>query len=139
MTPLASGGRFDQDRLSLPNMNRRRIYGICLVKNEDDVIAQTLTFATRYCERIFVIDNGSSDETWNVVQDLSRNHPAIVPFEQTLQPYGDWLRAIVFNAVHRELSDADWWLILDADEFLAEDPGPVIEAAAKNGADLVTT
>src|SRR5215813_10483097 len=99
-----------------PLMHRVKLYGICLVKNEDDVIAQTLTYATQYCDRIFVLDNGSTDETWHIVLRLAQQNSAIVPFEQTLQPYGDWLRAMVYNAVHGELSADDWWLILDSDE-----------------------
>jgi len=112
--------------------------GICLVKNEDDVIAQSLTFAAQYCDRIYVIDNGSSDETWSIVNDLARRNAAIIPFEQTLEPYGDWLRARVFNEMHSKLSDADWWMILDADEFFAEDPRVAIETANREHADMVT-
>src|SRR6478672_3695702 len=120
-------------------MSEGRVYGICLVKNEDDIIEQSLTFAAAYCERIYVLDNGSTDDTWEIVLDLARKHTKIVAFEQTFEPYGDWLRARVFNAVHRELSDNDWWMILDADEFLAEDPRPALEAAVVENADVVST
>jgi len=118
-------------------MSPGRIYGICLVKNEDDIIAQSLTYAAKYCDRIYVLDNGSTDNTWEIVQDLARKHGKIVAFEQTFEPYGDWLRARVFNEVHRELSNDDWWLILDSDEFLAEDPRPVLKAAVVEGANVV--
>jgi hypothetical protein len=70
---------------------------------------------------------------------LAQQNTAIVPFEQTLKPYGDWLRAMVYNAVHSELSQDDWWLILDSDEFLAEDPRPVIETAVGERANIVNT
>lgn len=120
-------------------MSRPRIYGICLVKNEDDIIAQSLTFAAKYCERIFVIDNGSTDDTWNIVQRLAARSATIVPFEQTFEPFDNGLRSRVYNAMHRELSEDDWWYIVDADEFLAEDPRPVVEQAVKAGADVVNT
>jgi glycosyltransferase involved in cell wall biosynthesis len=97
----------------------------------------TLTFASRYCDRIFVIDNGSSDRTWDIVQALARQNPRIVAFEQCFLPYGDALRARVYNRFHHERSAADWWLILDADELLAEEPGPVITQAVGEGADLI--
>ena len=38
-----------------------KLYAICLVKNKDDVVGQTLIFATCYCDKIFVIDNGSTE------------------------------------------------------------------------------
>jgi glycosyltransferase involved in cell wall biosynthesis len=120
-------------------MHQAHIDAICLVKNEDDVIAQSLLFATQYCDRIFVIDNGSTDDTWTIVNDLARQNPVIVPFEQTLSPYGDWLRARVFNEIHSKRPDDHWWMILDADEFFAEDPRVAIDAAVRQRADLITT
>jgi glycosyltransferase involved in cell wall biosynthesis len=114
-----------------------KIYAICLVKNEDDVIGQTLTYATSYCDMIFVIDNGSTDQTWHIVQNLSKQHPQIVPFVQTLDRYDDGLRWLVYDAYHQELTDQDWWMILDGDEFLAEDPRPVIQEAMKKRADVI--
>jgi len=118
-------------------MGRGRVFAICLVKSEDDIIAESLTAAARYCERIFVIDNGSTDDTWNIVQRLAKQSDTIVPFAQTLEPFDNGMRSKVYNAMHGELSDDDWWLILDADEFLADDPRPVIEAASKTGADTI--
>ena len=114
-----------------------KLTAICLTKNEDDIIAQTLQYATRHCDRIFVIDNGSTDDTWNVVQAIAKRHPQIIPFEQTLLPYDDALRARVYNEIHGELSDDDWWMILDSDEFLAEDPRPLMQEAMAAGADVI--
>ena len=118
-------------------MGRGRVFAICLVKSEDDIIAESLTAAARYCQRIFVIDNGSTDDTWNIVQRLAEQSSTIVPFEQTLEPFDNGMRSKVYNAMHSELSNDDWWLILDADEFLADDPRPVIEAASNAGADTI--
>jgi glycosyltransferase involved in cell wall biosynthesis len=114
-----------------------KLYAICLVKDEDDIIAQTLTYAARHCDRIFVLDNGSTDATWDIVKDVAKDQPRIVPFEQTFRPYHDGLRALVYNEVHQELSDDDWWMILDSDEFMAEDPKALIEMARCDRADIV--
>ena len=120
-------------------MNRPKIYALCIVKNEDDIIAQSLEFASRYCDRIYVLDNASTDETWNIVQRLARQDARIVPFGRTDEVFHLGLRARIVNAVHGELSDADWWLILDADEFLAEDPRPIIALATAAGRDCLNT
>lgn len=114
-----------------------KLYAICLVKNEDDVIAQTVNHALRYCDRILVIDNGSTDETWRIVRSLAEQDPRVVPFMMTHEPYDEGLRWLAYEAYHRELRDQDWWLILDGDEFLAEDPQPVLKRAAEEGADIV--
>lgn len=118
-------------------MKNPRLYGLCVVKDEDDIIAQTLTYATRCCDKIFVLDNGSSDETWQIVQSLGKQNPEIVPFGRTPEPWRDGLRSIVYNEVHRKISNEDWWLILDSDEFLAEDPRPVIQRAMLESMDII--
>jgi glycosyltransferase involved in cell wall biosynthesis len=117
--------------------SRMKIYAICLVKNEDDVVGQTLTYAARYCDKIFVIDNGSTDSTWQIVQGLSKKQLQIIPFMQTQERYDDGLRWHVYEAHNRELTDSDWWMILDSDEFLAEDPRPVIGEAMRKRADVI--
>jgi glycosyltransferase involved in cell wall biosynthesis len=114
-----------------------KLYGICLVKNEDDIIAQTLTYALRYCTRIFVIDNGSTDETWRIVQSLSEQYPQVVPMLQTHESFNNALRALAYNKYHADFSDSDWWMILDSDEFLAEDPHPVIQSAMHDKAEII--
>jgi len=114
-----------------------KLYAICLVKNEDDIIAETLTYAARHCDKIFVLDNGSSDATWDIVKNLARTENRIIPFEQTTRPYNDGLRALVYNQIHAELSDDDWWMILDADEFMAEDPKALIQEAKRDRADII--
>ncbi len=118
-------------------MNRTRIFGICVVKDEDDIISQTLMFASQYCDQIFVLDNGSTDRTWSIVQELARDNRVIVPFQQTTELFGNHLRALIYNAFHREFSENDWWLILDGDEFLAEDPRPLIQMAIDSRAERV--
>ncbi|BAU48101.1 glycosyl transferase family 2 [Sulfurifustis variabilis] len=114
-----------------------KLYAICLVKNEDDVIGQTLAHAARYCDGIFVIDNGSTDGTWDIVRDLAARDPRIVAFARTLEPYDDALRWPPYEEYHGRLSDDDWWLILDGDEFLAEDPRPVIAEASREPAEVI--
>lgn len=114
-----------------------KLYAICLVKNEDDVISQTLVHAAKYCDQILVIDNGSTDCTWQIVQKLSEADPRVVPFLQTTQPYDEGLRWYAYDAYHKDLSERDWWLILDGDEFLAEDPRPLIAEAIAEQADII--
>lgn len=114
-----------------------KLAAICLVRNEADVIAETLTHAAQFCDRIYVIDNGSTDDTWAIAQRLAGEDPRIVALEQNATPYSDGLRAIAYNRFHAERGADDWWLVLDGDEFLAEDPAPVIEQAEREGAGLV--
>lgn len=114
-----------------------KLYGICLVKNEGDIIEQCLTHALQFCDRIFVIDNGSSDGTWEIVQSLAQKHDQIVPHSQILDRYREGIRTLVYNEYNQKLTDEDWWIRLDGDEFLYTDPRSVMADANKAKADFI--
>jgi hypothetical protein len=99
-----------------------RIFGLYLVKNEADVVAESLIAASSWCDKVFVFDNGSTDGTWDLIQDLARNTPQVVPFKQDPAPFRDGLRSDIFNAYRAEARASDWWCRLDADEFYLDDP-----------------
>ncbi len=98
-----------------------KIYAISLVKNEEDIIAENLMHASKWCDKIYVLDNGSTDNTWQIVNDLSNN--IIIPYKSENVPYRDSLRQEVFEHFRKELVDGDWVCFkLDADEFYIDDP-----------------
>ena len=43
-----------------------KIYSLLVVKNEADIIAHTLTDAARWSDKIIILDNGSTDGTWDM-------------------------------------------------------------------------
>ncbi|MBW4452185.1 MAG: glycosyltransferase family 2 protein [Nostoc indistinguendum CM1-VF10] len=114
-----------------------KIYAICLVKNEDDIISQTLSHAIKFCDKVIVLDNGSTDETWSIVQSLAKYNSQIIPFGQLKVPFQNGLRSLVYNEFHHTLTDEDWWLRLDGDEFLLQDPRPVIQKALDEKSDFI--
>jgi hypothetical protein len=99
-----------------------QIHAMCIVKNESDIIAQTLAAAVSWCDYIYVWDNGSDDDTWKIVQKLATEHPQIVPFKQEDKPFTDFLRSEIFFAYRHRSSEDDWWCLLGADEFYVTDP-----------------
>ncbi len=99
-----------------------KIYSLLLVKNEADIIASSLIDACRWSDKIVVIDNGSTDGTWEKVQSLAKDHPQIIPFLRYEGPFHIGLRAKAFHAFKHELRRGDWWCVrLDADEFYPGD------------------
>ena len=97
-----------------------RVHGMTLVKNEADVIRQSLVAATAWADAIYVYDNGSDDDTWTIVQELATAHPQIVPHKQKARPFGERMRGELFRRYRGEAGD--WWATLDADEFYIDDP-----------------
>ena len=123
---------------TIPDHDGPRLYGLMIVKNEDDIVEQSMLHALQYCAKIVVMDNMSSDATWATVGMLAARHPGRVIAHCRLdRTFDDSLRAIAYNAFNAELSRHDWWLRLDADEFLNEDPRPFLAAANAEQADFI--
>lgn len=100
-----------------------RIYALCVVKNEADVIAYTLNKAAEWATKIFVLDNGSTDDTWKIIKELGRANSSVIPWKQLLEPFYDGIRGEIFNHFSEEAKEGDWWCFrLDADEVYFEDP-----------------
>jgi hypothetical protein len=99
-----------------------RIHGLCVVKNEADVIGETLRAAGRWCDYIYVLDNGSADETWSIVCELARQEERIVPFKRDDRLFYDGIRDDIFHNFKANARRGDWWCILDGDEIYVDDP-----------------
>ena len=104
-----------------------RIHGVMTAKNEADVIGNVLEAATRWCDFIYVYDNGSVDGTWDIVQDLARRHACILPVRRSDAPYTQLLRAEILGEFAERLRPGDWWCKLDADEIYIDRPRTFLE------------
>jgi glycosyltransferase involved in cell wall biosynthesis len=108
-----------------------------MTRDEEDIIGLCLTHAARFCTEIFVLDNGSTDRTWQIVNELSVRNQKIIPLERKICPYGIGLKGYIFNKVRDRFKDGDWILVLDSDEFLEEDPSPYIANCENRGFDMI--
>ena len=102
-----------------------KIYAICLAKNEVDIIEHCLSQASIWAEKIIVYDNGSTDGTWELVQQLAAENPAIIAWKQDGRPFNNYMRGEAFEAYRHLARQGDWWCFrLDADELYPHDPRP---------------
>jgi len=99
-----------------------KIYSICIIKNEDDIIEHCLNEALKWSDKIFVYDNKSTDNTWDKVVALSKKNKKVIPWKQDDKPFRESLRAEAFNEFRHLANEGDWWCRLDADEFYVKDP-----------------
>lgn len=103
-------------------MHDFKIYSLLVVKNEADIIRASLLDACRWSDKIIVLDNGSTDVTWDIVQQLATEHPEIIPFGQYNGAFTIGLRARLYHTFKHEMRRGDWWCVrLDADEFFPGD------------------
>ena len=101
---------------------RMKIHALCVVKNEIDIIEQGLAAALPWADAIYVLDNGSSDGSWEAVRRLADEEPKVVAWKQDPSPFSDGLRRKIFLEFADQATRGDWWARLDADEFYIDDP-----------------
>ena len=98
-----------------------KIFAIMLVKNEVDIVGYVLKEAEKWADKIFILDNGSTDGTWELIQSMKND--VITPCKQYFGDSHNGLRADVYNEFKHLSKPGDWWCYkCDADEVYAEDP-----------------
>ncbi|MEP7296993.1 MAG: glycosyltransferase family 2 protein [Burkholderiales bacterium] len=90
---------------------------VLIARNEEAVIARCLASARPWVDRLLVLDTGSTDAT----AALARDTGAVVEHFAWIDDF-----AAARNRA-LDLADADWNLVLDADEWLT-DGGPALAA-----------
>jgi len=116
-------------------VNIMKINAICIVKNEIDIIGESIDNALKFCDNIFIFDNYSDDGTYELLTEKSIKNNRIVIAERSNEIFKNQLRNRIYNRYHNLFEDTDWWYILDADELLSEDPKPFLEKADKKKCD----
>lgn len=94
-----------------------RFHGILLVRDEADILPQTLAHLLSWIDALHILDTGSADESWDIVQDFARRDSRVRPFGRQDVRFHNGLRAVVFNQVRHTFKPGDWVARLDADEI----------------------
>src|SRR6185503_20432428 len=55
-----------------------RIHGLCVVRDEADIVGHALDTALEWADDVHVLDNGSGDGTWELLQDYASREPRVV-------------------------------------------------------------
>ncbi len=95
-----------------------RFFGLLPVRDEADILDQTLSRALAWADELHVYDTGSSDETWEIVQDHAARDPRVRPMKKQPVFFSEThLRSHMFDVARRAMEAGDWFLRMDADEF----------------------
>ncbi len=98
-----------------------KIFAIMLVKNEADIVKSVLLSAREWADKIFVIDNDSTDGTWEIVNSLADD--VIIIERQEKRTFNRDFRGEVFEKYKALATKDDWWAFaLDSDEFYVDNP-----------------
>ncbi len=88
-----------------------------VLRDEQDIIRQNLQHTLLWADAVYILDLGSTDGTWDLVQQLAREDQRIVPFKRVPWIFNDNFRGILFDQYRDRFETGDWVLRLDADEF----------------------
>jgi len=94
-----------------------RIFVIMTVRDEGDIIAETLQAFLEWADEIFVYDNGSLDNTWEIIQEIVCQNKGRITARREDVLFSDSIRGYVFALVRKRLTDGDWVCMADADEI----------------------
>ena len=108
-----------------------RVFSISMIRNEVDIVRLNVLYHLSLgIDRMLVVDNGSTDGTGEVLQQLGKHEPRI---RWTYDP-GSYRQTEIMTKLAREAyrEGADWVVQIDADEFWyapAEDFKKVLETS----------
>lgn len=94
------------------------VHGLLLVRNEQDIITDTLDHLASFCDDLYVFDDCSQDRT----PEICRAHPAVAHIINKPLWDPDWPHAQTSSRNHllsvakRAAAPSDWLVSIDADE-----------------------
>jgi hypothetical protein len=99
-------------------------HGILLTRDDEDIIDECIGHALTYCDRLYVFETGGCDRTWEIVEAWSKRNSRISAFQnkggQALMESG--LRGYVFERFRHNVTEGDWIVQVDSDEFYEQSP-----------------
>jgi hypothetical protein len=104
-----------------------RFHGLMVLRDEQDILVENLNHLLSWADTIFILDTGSTDGSWEIVQEMAKKDKRIVPFKQTPYIFSDILRGYVFHQYRDRFDPGDWVLRVYADEFYAVTPPQFVQ------------
>lgn len=94
-----------------------KFHGLMLVRDEEDILPETIPHLMQWIDWLYILDLGSTDTTWRILQEFAAKNPRIVLHSSQPIVYNDGLRSMLFDAYRDRFQSGDWILKIDADEF----------------------
>ena len=94
-----------------------RCHGLMLVRDEADILPESIPHYLSWIDGLFVMDLGSTDGTWDLLRDFASRDSRLVLHSTRDLVFHEGLRAILFDYYRNRFSAGDWIVKADADEF----------------------
>ena len=94
-----------------------------VVKDEADILESVLHAALSWSDFIYILDNGSTDDSINIILKIFNMYKGRIYFlGQDVSPFNNSLRSKLFAAYRKNFLNGDWICRLDADEIFHDNP-----------------
>lgn len=94
-----------------------RSHGLMLVRNEADILPESIAHYLTWLDGLYVFDLGSTDGTWELLNRMARSERRLVLHDSRPILFQEGLRALLFEKYRSNFNDGDWIIKADADEF----------------------
>lgn len=101
------------------------IFGVAMVKDEEDIVAASVGNMLRQCDRVIVADNLSTDRTRTILDSLAGDHRLMVLTDHEIGYYQS--RKMTELAMMAHEMGARWVVPFDADELWVSRWGTIAE------------
>lgn len=116
-----------------------RIIGICTVRDEEDIIGQSLRHAAQQLDLILVVDCGSQDSSVSEIENVCSEFKNVF-FLGKLEPLvSEQVRRHIWAKFRNYFKVNDWWAIVDSDEFIEDNFKEKVEQATSQLADHISS
>jgi hypothetical protein len=94
------------------------VVGLCVVKNEQDIIEPFVRHNLRFLDSLLVLDNGSADNTWEILKELTKEFRGLVLGQDDEFAHTQSARTTRMFRSAQLTYNPDYIMPLDADEFI---------------------
>jgi len=94
-----------------------KYHGLLVVRDEADIITQSVRYALTWADWIYAFDTGSTDGTWDILQEIASKDKRLVLYGRESIRIRNDLRAMLFERYRDQAASGNWFAIVDADEF----------------------
>ena len=103
-----------------------KIIGMMTVRDEEDILEESLSHAAKIYDHVLCVDCGSLDTSPNIIKRLAFKYEN-VHFLRKLPPMTPMqVKRHIWSAFRKRLSSEDWWVFADADEFVSDNAREVL-------------
>jgi glycosyltransferase involved in cell wall biosynthesis len=100
---------------------KEHIVGMMWNKNEGDILEEIILSALDHVDSLVIADDGSTDNSWDIIQIMSVQHPEIEHIQQNPNKADPAQRQQLLNLIRERYKPEDTWVqVIESDIMILE-------------------